>query len=97
MWTEGNIETHLYWYSAKRAGVKRACPNKVVAHTWFMHDANLGRAFFFLDSLAEYTLLSMTVMVTPCLKYVVGMQLVMSYAKFPQAPFARAPFRECRI
>ena len=23
------------WYSAKRA----ACPNKVLAHMWFMHDA----------------------------------------------------------
>ena len=27
---------------------------------WFMHDAHLGRAFLFLDILAEYTLLSMT-------------------------------------
>ena len=52
------------WYSAKRAGVKRACPNKVMAHIWFMHDAHLGRTFLFLDMLAEYTLLSMTVMVT---------------------------------
>ena len=71
--------------SAKRAGVKRACPNKVMAHMWFMHDAHLGRAFLFLDHLAEYTFLSMTVMATPCLKYGVGMKLVMSYAKFPQA------------
>ena len=62
-----------------------------------MHDAHLGRAFLFLDILAEYTLLSMTVMVTPCLKHVVGMKLVMFYAKFPQAPFARAPFGECRF
>ena len=38
----------------------------------------------------------MTVMVTPRLWYVVGMKLVMSYVKFPQAPFARAPFGECR-
>ena len=22
----------------KRAGVKRACPNKVMAHIWFMHE-----------------------------------------------------------
>ena len=83
-------------YSAKRAGVQRSCPNTVVAHMWFMHDAHLGRALLLLDILAEYTLLSMTVMVTPRLKYVVGMKLVMSHAKFPQAPFARAPFGECR-
>ena len=50
---------------------------------WFMHDAHLGRAFLLLDTLAEYTLLSMTVMVTPCLWCVVGMKLVMSYVKFP--------------
>ena len=61
-----------------------------------MHDAYLGPAFFFLDILAEYTLLSMTVMVTPCLWYVVGMKLVCPMSKFPQAPFARAPFGECR-
>ena len=42
-----------------------------MAHMWFMHDALLGCALFFLDMLAEYTLLSMTVMVTPCLWYVV--------------------------
>ena len=29
-------------------------------------------------------------------RMVVGMKLVMSYVKFPQAPFARAPFGECR-
>ena len=57
---------------------------------WFMHDAHLGCAFLFLDILAEYRLLSMTIIVTPSLKYVVGMKLVMSYARFPQAPFARA-------
>ena len=38
----------------------------------------------------------MTVMVTPCLWYVVGMKLVCPMSKFPQAPFARAPFGECR-
>ena len=38
----------------------------------------------------------MTVMVTPCLLYVVWMRSVMSYVKFPQAPCARAPFGECR-
>ena len=86
-----------FWYSAKRAGVKRACPNKVMARIWFMHDAHLGHAFLFLDMLAEYTLLSMTVMVTPCLWYVVGMKLVCPMSKFPQAPFARAPFGECRF
>ena len=53
---------------------------------WFMHDAHLGRAFLFLDILAEYALLSMTVMVALCLWYVVGVKLVMSYVKFPQAP-----------
>ena len=63
---------------------------------WFMHDAHLRRAFLVLDTLAEYTLLSMTVTVTPCLWYVVGMKLVMSHVKFPQAPFARAPFGECQ-
>ena len=57
-----------------------------------MHDAHLGCALFFLDMLAEYTLLSMTVMVAPCLWYVVGMKLVCPMSKFPQAPFARAPF-----
>ena len=49
-----------------------------MAHTLFMHDAHLGRAFLFLDSLAElseYALLSITVMVTPCLWYVVEMKL----------------------
>ena len=61
-----------------------------------MHDAHLGCALFFLDMLAEYTLLSMTVMVAPCLWYVVGMKLVCPVSKFPQAPFARAPFGECR-
>ena len=38
-----------------------------MAHMWFVHDARLGHGFLFLDILAEYTLLSMTVMVTPCL------------------------------
>ena len=33
-------------------------------------------------------------MVTPCLWYVVGMKLVCPMSKFPQAPFARAPFGE---
>ena len=80
------------WYSAERAGVKRVCPKKVMAHKWFMHDAHLGRAFLFLDILAEYALLSIKVMVAPCLWYVVGMKLVISYVKFRQAPFARAPF-----
>ena len=67
-----------------------------MAHTWSMHDAHLGYAFFFLDMLAEYTLLSMTVIVTPCLWYVVGMKLVCPMSKIPQAPFARAPFGESR-
>ena len=84
----------MIWYSAKRAGAKWACPNKVMVHMWLMHDARLGRAFLFLDILAECTLLSMTVMVTPCLWCIVGMKLVMSYVKFP---FARAPFGECRM
>ena len=51
----GQNNTQQYWYSAKRAGVKRACPNKVLAHMCFMHDAHLGRAFLFLDILAEFT------------------------------------------
>ena len=67
-----------------------------MAHIWFMHDAHLGRAFLFLELPAAYTLLSMTVMVTPCLWYVIGMKLVCPMSKFPQAPFARAPFGECR-
>ena len=67
-----------------------------MAHIRFMHDAHLGCALFFLDMLAEYTLLSMTVMVTPCPWYVVGMKLVCPMSKFSQAPFARAPFGECR-
>ena len=57
-----------------------------------MHNAHLGRAFLCLDVLAEYALLSMTVMVTQFLWYVVGMKLVMSYVKFPRGPFARIPF-----
>ena len=52
-------------YSTKRAGVQRACPNKVMAHTWFIHDAHLGRALLFLDILADYTFLLNSVMVTP--------------------------------
>ena len=68
-----------------------------MAHIWLMHDAHLGCALFFLDMLAEYTLLSMTVMVAPCLWYVVGMKLVCPMSKFPQAPFARTPFGECRF
>ena len=67
-----------------------------MAHIWFMHDAHLGCAVFFLDMLAEYALLSMTVMVTPCLWYVVGMNLACPMFKCPQAPFARAPFGESR-
>ena len=55
------------WCSAKRAGAKQACPNKVMSHMWFMHDAQLGRAFLFLDILAEHTLLSMTVTVAACI------------------------------
>ena len=39
----------------------------------------------------------MTVMVTLCLWYVVGMKLVCPMSKFPQAPFAQAPFGECRL
>ena len=61
-----------------------------------MHDAHIGRAFLFLEILAECTLLSMTVTVTLCLWYVVGMRLAMSHVKFPQAPFASAPFGKCR-
>ena len=38
-----------------------------MAHMRFIYDAHLGRAFLFLDRLAEYTLLSMTVLVAPCL------------------------------
>ena len=72
LFEEGIVFT---WYSAKWAGAKRACPSKVMSDMWFMRDAHLGRAFLFLDSLAEYTLLSMTIMVTPCLKYVVGTKL----------------------
>ena len=62
-----------------------------------MHDAHLGRVFLFLDILAEDALLSMTVTATPCLWYVVGVKLVMSYVKFPQAPFTRALFGNCRL
>ena len=61
-----------------------------------MHDAHLGHAFLFLEMVAEYALLSMTVMATPCLWYVVGMKLVCPMSKFPQAPFARAPFGDCQ-
>ena len=58
-----------------------------------MYDAHLGYALFILDMLAEYTVLTMTVMVTPCLWYVVGMNLVCPMSQFPQAPFARAKSR----
>ena len=37
----------ISWYSAKRAGVKQACPNKAMAHICFMHDAHLGHACLF--------------------------------------------------
>ena len=77
------------WYSAKRAGVKRICPKKVMAHKWFMHDTHLGRAFLFLDILAEYTLLSITVMVAPCLWYVVGMKLVNQTSDVPMSSFVK--------
>ena len=80
----------MYWYSAKRAGAKRACPNKAMAHIWFMHDARLGPAFLLLDILAEYTLLSMIIMVTPCLWYVVGMKLVCPMSSFLK-PLLHAP------
>ena len=56
-----------------------------MAHMWFMHDASLGRVFLFLEIVAENALLSKTAMYIPCVKYEVGMKLVMSYAKFPQA------------
>ena len=55
-----------------------------------MHDAHLGRAFLFLDMLAEDTLLSMTVMVTPCLWCVVGMKLVCPMSKILE-PLLHAP------
>ena len=69
-----------------------------MAHTWFMPDAHSGRAFLFLDILADYTLLSVTVMVTPCMSlvYAVGMKLVMSCQVSSSSAFARAPFVECR-
>ena len=44
----------LSLYSAKRAGVKQACPNY---GSYVVHDAHLGHTFLFLDSLAEYTFL----------------------------------------
>ena len=50
-----------------------------------MHSCSL---IFWLN----YTVLSMTVMVTLCLLCVVGKKLVMSYGKFPQAPFYTRPF-----
>ena len=62
-----------------------------------MHDAHLGYALFFLDMLAEYTLLSMTVMVTPCLWYAIGMNLVCPMSKFPQALFGTRPFWQIPI
>ena len=63
-----------------------------MAQMRFVHDAHLGRVFLFLDTLANYKLLSMTVMVTPCLWYVVGIKLVMSYVKFLQAAES-SPFK----
>ena len=70
-----------------------------MAHIWFMHDAHLSCALFFLDMLAEYTLLSMTVMVSPCLWYVVGMKLVyqVSSSPFCTRPFWRMPNSLVRI
>ena len=45
------------------------------------------------DMLAEYTLLSMIVMVTPCLWYVAGMNLVCPMSKTPSflKPLLHAP------
>ena len=83
------VVSHCSWHSAKRAGVERVCSIKVIAHMWFMHDAHLGRAFLFLGA-------HIAVNDSYGLWYVVGMKLVMSYVKFPQAPLARAPFGECR-
>ena len=83
--------------SAKPGWCKTGLSEQGYGTYWFMHDAHLGRAFLFLDMLDDYTLLSMTVMVTPCLWYVVGMKLVCPMSKFPQAPFARAPFGESRL
>ena len=58
-------------------------------HTLVMHPCSL---MFWLN----IHCCQIAVMVTPCLWYVVGMKLVMSDVKFPQAPFARAPFGECQ-
>ena len=81
----------FFWHSAKQAGVKRACPNKVMAHLWCMHDAYLCCAFLFLDILAEKTLLSMTFMVTPCWNEVGDVLCQVSSSPFHTRPFWRTP------
>ena len=74
-WGGGRCRFYFYGrgdFSAKGPVQNGLVRTRFMAHMWFMHDAHLGRAFLFLETLAEYALLSMTVMVTPCLKYVVG-------------------------
>ena len=55
-----------------------------MTHAWVMHGAHLGRAFLFLDILAEYTSLSMTFMVTPFVWYVVGISW-----RYPMSSFLK--------
>ena len=88
----GTEESDLCWYSAKRAGVKRVCPKKVMAHIWFMHDARLGRAFLSLDMLAECTLLSMTVMFKFMSLVCSWNEVGMSYVQVSSNPFCTRPF-----
>ena len=64
-----------------------------MAHIWFMHDAHLGCALFFLDMLAEYTLLALNdshgfSMSLVCSWNEVGM----SYVQVSSSPFCTRPF-----
>ena len=82
--------------SAKRAGVKRACPNKVMAHIWFMHDAHLGCALFFLDLLAEIYIYIYSA-VNDSHGYSMSLvcswnELGMSYVPISSSPFCTRPF-----
>ena len=77
----------------KAGWCKTGLSEQGMAHMWFMHDAHLGRAFFFLEILAEYTLLSNDMVFLVCSWNEVGDAL----CQVSSSPFCtRTPFGECR-
>ena len=80
----------LCWYSAKQAGVKRACPNNGMAHMRFMHES----AWCTLRSCVLVDWYSGWVYIAVHDSHGFSMSLVcswnevgMSYVEFPEAPF----------